>query len=648
MKIFFLLVMLFSCCNHLHAQQISEEHAGKWRQFEKVEFKIDTLSAFYIKPKKAIAGNPWVWRAHFPNWHTEMDSVLLERGFHIAYINTNNLYGHPKAMMAWDNFYNYLVSKKNFAPKVALEAVSRGGLYAYAWAKRNPSKVSCIYTEAPVCDFTSWPGGKGKGKGSANDWKKLLAIYGLTEEQALNFTDQPKDNLEGLAAFKVPVLHLVGLKDSIVPAEENSFVLVNNYIKSGGPATVVPMTKGEQELNGHHFPIEDPAAIADFIYKNNVPVKQPLNAQSFIYPYGNLKNVLWCIQNKQEVTVAFLGGSITNMNGWRNKVCQYFTELYPDTKFNFINAGIPSLGSVPHAFRLQRDVLDKGKIDLMFIESAVNDRGNGTPEIQQRRAIEGIIRHAYGANPNMNMVLMAFADEASVHDYSTGKIPLEVKVHSDLAKYYHLPFINLAEEVSKRIANKEFTWKDDFKNLHPSPFGQEIYFNAIKTLLRKEFIDNSVMQPVAVKLPPPLQKFNYDDAKYIAIDNAGNKKDFIVDPSWNPADSARTRSGFVNVPMLVGEKARAGFDLVFNGTAVGIATVAGPDAGKINYTIDGKEEKLIDLYSRYSASLHLPQYILLGDELKKGKHVLRVKIADEHNERSKGNAVRIVYFLVNK
>ncbi|MDB5149285.1 MAG: Alpha/beta hydrolase family protein [Mucilaginibacter sp.] len=73
----------------------------------------------------------------------------------MTFINVDNQYGSPQALQAWDKFYTYLIIKKTFALKVALEAVSRGGLYAYGWAKRNPDKVSCIYAETPVCDFKS-------------------------------------------------------------------------------------------------------------------------------------------------------------------------------------------------------------------------------------------------------------------------------------------------------------------------------------------------------------------------------------------------------------------------------------------------------------------------------------------------------------
>lgn len=647
----YLAILLHLCFWSLQASSqqaiITEEKSGTWRHFQKIEFKLDSTPAWYIKPTKALPGNPWVWRAHFPNWHTEMDSILLEKGFYVAYINTNNLYGHASAMMVWDKFYDYLVNSKGFAQKVALEGVSRGGLYIYNWAKRNPGKVSCIYAEAPVCDFKSWPGGKGRGKGSESDWKKLLLVYGLTEEEALRFADQPKDNLDALAAFKVPILHVVGLNDSIVPNDENTFTLVNNYIKKGGPATVISMTKGRHELGGHHFPIENPGKLADFIYSNSLPVADPLKSEEFIHPYGSLNNVLYRIAKEKKATVAFLGGSITHMEGWRDKVCRYLQELCPQTAFTFINAGIPSLGSLPHAFRLQKDVLDKGRIDLMFIESAVNDQVNGTPEMQQYRALEGIIRHAYQANPYMNTIMMAFADENKIADYQSGKIPLEVKVHDAVARHYNLPFVNLAEEVSRRIKNREFNWEDDFKNLHPSPFGQEIYFAAIKTLLQQQLRDKTPGVLSKSKLPVPLQKAAYTAGRYLDINNARIKKGFTINPSWKPADQVRTRPGFVQVPMLVAENPKASLELQFEGTCIGITVVSGPDAGKLEYTIDGKSPQTVDLYTKWSKSLHLPWYVILADDLEKGRHTLKLTVADERGEQSKGTACRIVYFLVN-
>jgi len=41
------------------------------------------------------------------------------------------------------------------------------------------------------------------------------------------------------------------------------------YIKLGGPFSIYPMTLGEQKLDGHHFPIEQPDQIVNFILSNS-------------------------------------------------------------------------------------------------------------------------------------------------------------------------------------------------------------------------------------------------------------------------------------------------------------------------------------------------------------------------------------------
>ena len=65
---------------------------------------------------------------------------------------------------------------------MALEGMSRGGLIVYNWAAQNPEKVACIYADAPVMDFKSWPMGQGKSAGSAMDTKQLLNAYGFKNE----------------------------------------------------------------------------------------------------------------------------------------------------------------------------------------------------------------------------------------------------------------------------------------------------------------------------------------------------------------------------------------------------------------------------------------------------------------------------------
>jgi sialidase-1 len=622
-----------------------------WKGFEQISLSIAGHDAYYVKPPHPLLGNPWVWRASFPDWHTDIDSLLLQRGFYVAYVSVDNQYGSPYSMQVWDKFYSYLTDSLLLAKKVALEAVSRGGLYAYNWAKRNPDKVACIYAETPVCDFKSWPGGKGKSVGDEACWKELLQVYHFTEQQALDYKENPLDNLEGLASFKVPLYHLIGHQDKVVPSAENSDVLIQRYIGLGGPATVYPVTKGPQNSSGHHVPIEHPGAIADFIESNTVPVKNLLPYRDYYIVRKGLSNLLALLNKKDTVTVAFLGGSITYNPGWRDKVCVYLKEHFPKTNFRFIAAGIPSLGSLSHSFRLQQDVLDNGKVDLLFVEAAVNDRANHTDSLTQIQCLEGIVRHAKKSNPDMDIVMMEFADPDKTNDYRKGLVPVEIQNHEKVAEHYGLPSVNIAKEVVDKMNKGEFTWQDDFKDLHPSPFGQELYAATIKSFLNGCIKDSAVQIKSFTKrgaLPSPLNKENIENGVYKPLGDATITKGFKLVNDWTPTDKKETREGFVHVPVLIAEEFGAELSLPFTGTAVGINIVSGPDAGTVTYSIDNSAFKEVDLYTQWSSFLHLPWYILLQNGLKPGKHVLRLKMLGKKNASSVGNACRIVHFLVNK
>ena len=141
-----------------------EGQVSQWNGFDKTDFKFENRDAYVVSPKTPAPGNPWVWRARFPGFHAESDLILLSRGFHIAHLNTNGLLGSPQAMEAWNNFYQHLTSN-GLAKKCVLEGVSRGGLFVYQFASRWPDRVACIYCDTPVGDISSWPGGKGEGRG---------------------------------------------------------------------------------------------------------------------------------------------------------------------------------------------------------------------------------------------------------------------------------------------------------------------------------------------------------------------------------------------------------------------------------------------------------------------------------------------------
>ena len=99
----------------------------------------------------------------------------------------------------------------------------------YNWAAENPSKVSCIAGIYPVCNIASWPG-----------LARSCKAYGLTENglsKALR-KHNPIDRLEPLAGAKIPIFHIHGDKDKVVPLDANSGTVLTRYRALGGNMTL--------------------------------------------------------------------------------------------------------------------------------------------------------------------------------------------------------------------------------------------------------------------------------------------------------------------------------------------------------------------------------------------------------------------------
>jgi sialidase-1 len=383
--------------------------------------------------------------------------------------------------------------------------------------------------------------------------------------------------------------------------------------------------------------------------KETETVPAPLDSRNFHTYRSKLHNAQIVFEREKRGRVAFLGGSITANGGWRDSVCTWLQQRFPQTQFDFVAAGIPSMGSTPGAFRFERDVLKNGKVDLLFEEAAVNDRANGYTSETQVLGMEGIVRHARDSNPAMELVVMHFVDPDKMADYRKGIVPIEIQNHEKVAAYYGVSTINLAKEVTERIDNGEFSWEKDFKNLHPSPFGQHIYFRSMKSFLDYCWIGIVAGgdKLTAYPLPDKLAAGCYDQGKLIPAVQVKPAKGWKVADDWKPADKTGTRSDFSDVPMLVAESPTGILNYEFAGNAVGIAVAAGQDAGIIEYRIDKNPWQKQDLFTAWSAGLHLPWFYTLGYNLASGKHRLRIRVLPEKNLQSKGNACRVRYFYVN-
>ncbi|MCB9769677.1 MAG: prolyl oligopeptidase family serine peptidase [Candidatus Omnitrophica bacterium] len=610
-----------------------------WFGYTKYDFNFDGKDCCVVEPKTTAPGKPWIWRARFWGHEPQTDLALLAEGFHVAYMDVANLFGNPEAVAHWNAFYDYLTAEHGFAVRPALEGMSRGGLIVYNWAAANPDRVACIYADAPVCDIKSWPGGLGEGTGNSEMWPLCLEAYGLTDETVKTFKGNPIDHLEPLAKAGVPLLHICGDADQGVPLSENTAILAERYRALEGPIKLI-IKAGV----GHHpHSLEDPAPIVRFILRNTCG-KDP-----FMDLRSSLKNSYIRFQKEKKGRVAFLGGSITEGDGWRDLVCEGLQKRFPDTEFDFINAGISSTDSTLGAFRLSRDVFGRGQVDLLFLDSAVNDQYNGRTETESIRGVEGIIRHARKIQPEIDIVIQYFVDPPKMEWIRKGEVPPVIAAQEKVAEHYKIPMIDQAASVTERIDSGEFTWAT-FKDLHPSPFGHRVYARAIDRLFDTAW--NLDLEPDAETtphepLPEPVDALNYENGRYVEISQAKLGEGWSLVPSWEPKDQAGRRKQFTHVPMLVAEQPGAELELEFSGTAIGLLEVAGPDVGVLEYSVDGAPPKQLEQFTEWSERLHIPWAYMLEADLDPGDHRLILRTTDKKNEASGGHAIRIVQFLAN-
>lgn len=238
--------------------------AFEWKGFSAKRGEVAGFVAKIIRPPAEKSGRPWVWKTEFLDAFPHGDIALVEHGFHLVHLEVFDHFGCPQAVAYGNALYELLVGSLGFAPKAALLGLSRGGLWAYNWAAANPGKVSLIYGDNPVCDFKSWPGGLGQGPGDADCWKKCLERYGLTEAEARAWNRNPVDQLEGLAQASIPILHVLGDADEVVPVAENSDLVRDRYRALGGTFEEIIKPGGLHHPHG----LTDPGPIVRFFERH--------------------------------------------------------------------------------------------------------------------------------------------------------------------------------------------------------------------------------------------------------------------------------------------------------------------------------------------------------------------------------------------
>lgn len=619
-----------------HEMQAFPGFKSQWNGCDRYDFKFRNRQAIVVVPRKAAKGNPWIWRPAFFDAFPSVDKALLEKGFHIVYYDLTHLYGSPRAVEFGTNFYHYMRDFYGLSPKVTLEGFSRGGLFALNWAMKNADKTACIYLDAPVCDLFSWP-----GKQRTDLWNDLLKEWGLTNTAMAHFDGNPINNLAPLVAARIPIIGVCGDSDKTVPFDRNMDVIRSRYLALGGTVEMII----KEGCDHHPHSLDNPEPVVDFILRQQPEYKQYQHCNI----RGSLQNSFVKFEKDRKGRVAFFGGSITEMNGWRNMIKQTLTQRFPYTDFEWVEAGIGSTGTTPGAFRLQHDVLSKGKIDLLFVEAAVNDHTNGFSPLEQVRGMEGEVRHALENNPETDIVMLHFIYDPFIPMFAKGQIPDVILNHERVANHYLIPSVNLAGEVAERMQDGQFTW-EQFGGTHPAPFGHKFYAASIGLLFDKMW----QRIPPASKIEPhdipaePLDSFSYYNGDFIELQEAKRDKGWKLVSDWHPDNKYDKRRGFVDTPMLEATRPGDQFTLKFKGKAIGIFCVSGPSAGILEYSVDGAPFKQIDTFTEWSPYLYIPWVYMFETELEDTDHTLVVRMSGKKNSKSQGTECQIRNFVVNK
>ncbi len=309
---------------------------------------------------------------------------------------------------------------------------------------------------------------------------------------------QDSGNAEGIA-MKLQYQDLDGNTKykSIVPnADQGKSCPSGEWVELSGEY-VIPEYDGDISM---YF--ECPAsATIEFLVDDVVIVGKPTDQKSFnatpeqsvqmaedgVYSTGNnarLKNVIQNARDGKDVTLAYIGGSVTegalaspNSKCYAEVSAKSFAKAYgkdEGANVHFINAGMSGTPSDIGVIRYQRDVIDRlpeGSThpDILFIEFAVNDSGCETAG----GAYEGLIREALKSGSAVVLIFSVFK-------------PLNRVCENDYRKYgehYDLPMISMGNAIAgfyKQAGFEDWYFGD---NLHPNNKGYQLMSDCIMKLM---------------------------------------------------------------------------------------------------------------------------------------------------------------------
>lgn len=226
-----------------------------------------------------------------------------------------------------------------------------------------------------------------------------------------------------------------------------------------------------------------------------------------------MANTLNRAQNGENLTVAYIGGSITEGynagtdDNFAKIATEWLDEQFPNSEITAVNAGISGTPSILGNVRLERDVLAYDP-DIVFVEFAVND---GNAQVY-KDSYESLVRTLLTQDKEIAVVLL-FTVIKSGHTCQPHM--------SQVGELYGLPMISLPNSLGVELAEGRMTWEDySMDESHPNEFGHAMIRDFIAHYYEQVIpvIDENVGE-VPAQLPEPIFSDRWQDTHYLDSEN---------------------------------------------------------------------------------------------------------------------------------
>lgn len=366
-------------------------------------------------------------------------------------------------------------------------------------------------------------------------------------------------------------------------------------------------------------------------------------AENAVYVYNNLsrlKSVMEKAANGNPVTVAFLGGSITNgsvaqpqeTSCYAYLTCQWWTKNFPDADITYVNAGIGATDSYLGVHRVAADVLSYNP-DLVVVEFSVNDYRNHNQE-----TYESLLRRILQSETSPAVVAL-FVTQWTL----AGKISDYSAYHKEVVDYYGIPAVSYRDVVGPMLESGSLKWTDigPASDLtHPNNTGHKTISRCMTCLFNQVLADDRQTKGDYGDYEMPAEPMT--DSRYENGQILDNRSLDEVSIEGNVTEVTVPEAQFP-----YGWKTTTGDGITFtieDATNIGMIYYGGmsDDYGKYDVYVDGTYKKTIDTNFYGSWGSHADYEILLTGGTA-GSHDITLK---KHAE-SVGNLFIVLGFTVS-